>query len=252
MAIAAPVILEEMKDWVALGGGNSGIVGDKNHTYGFHRAANEVPASDYSRYRDPNGSDGPYVNWNYACAGDFSHKNDPELRAMHRNVLQRLMNGELPMICEFIGKPWPDKPVYYWARWNGIKTLQKYTGKGHDHWSHISWYRSKVDQRAYLWVPTPQKPESPPAPTPAPSDWTKGLIMNLPTLKRGANNRTVKRLQGLLLSHNAHLKNQPGGFPIDGAFGPKTETAVKKFQAAYNLRVDGIVGQQTWTYLLMK
>src|SRR5689334_6919186 len=47
MAIAAPVIVEEMNEWVALGGTNSGIVGDDDHNYGFHRAANEVPASDY-------------------------------------------------------------------------------------------------------------------------------------------------------------------------------------------------------------
>jgi len=151
-AVAAPVIEAEMKDWTSLGGGNSGIVGDQNHTYGFHCSANNVPASDYSRSRDPNGSDGPYVNWNYCCAGDFDHKNNSKLRQMHANVLNELMDGKYPMICEFIGKPWADKPVYYWARWNGIGTLQKYTGQGHDHWSHLSWYRSRVDERAYLWV----------------------------------------------------------------------------------------------------
>jgi hypothetical protein len=123
-----------------------------NHTYGFHLAANLVSADDYSRWRDPNGSDGPYVDWDYCCAGDFDHKNKSDLRAMHANVLNDLMDGKYPMICEFIGKPWPDKPVYYWARWNGIGTLQKYTGSGHDHWSHISWYRSRVDERAHLWT----------------------------------------------------------------------------------------------------
>lgn len=152
MGTAAPVIVAEMADWVALGGGNSGIVGDANHSFGFHVAADELPASDYSRTRDPNGSDGPYVNWDYACAGDFSHRGNETLRAMHRTVLARLMRGELPMICEFIGQPWADQPVYYWARWNG--TLQRYTGAGHDTWSHISWYRSMADQRGHLWVST--------------------------------------------------------------------------------------------------
>jgi len=154
MAVAAPVIKEEMAEWLALGGKNLGITADNftNHPSGFHRAANEVPATDYSRRQDPNGSDGPYVDWDYACAGDFSHEFNPTLRALHRNVLARLMNGELPMICEFIGKPWADKPVYYWARWNGVKVLKQYTGSGHDKWSHISWYRSRVNQRANLWV----------------------------------------------------------------------------------------------------
>lgn len=151
MVTAAPVILSEMDDWVALGGGNSGIVGDAAHTYGFHCAASDLPTSDYSRTRDPNGAYGPFIDWSYACAGDFSHANNPVLRAYHVDVLRRLMAGEMPMVCEFIGKPWADQPVLYWARWNGIDTLQQYTGAGHDTWSHISWYRSQVDQRANLW-----------------------------------------------------------------------------------------------------
>lgn len=151
--VAAPVIKEEMADWTAKGGGNSGIVADpETHTYGFHRAANTISADDYSRWRDPNGSDGPYVDWDYCCAGDFNHKNDAKLRAMHADVLNDLMDGKYPMICEFIGKPWPDKPVYYWARWNGVGTLQKYTGAGHDTWSHIAWFRSRVDEPAHLWT----------------------------------------------------------------------------------------------------
>ena len=158
MGVVAPVIVEEMNEWTAIGGGNSGIVGDPSHSYGFHLAAQELSPTDYSRWRDPNGSAGPYVDWSYACAGDFSHGYDPGLMEMHRLVLQRLMNGELQMICEFIGKPFADQPVLYWARWNGDQTLQRYTGTGHDSWSHISWYRSRVDQRAYLWTPGPVSP----------------------------------------------------------------------------------------------
>lgn len=154
MAIAAPVIKAEMDDWVRLGGKNSGIVGDGNHGSGYHRSANEVSASDYSRRRDPNGSDGPYTNWDYACAGDFWHGGNTGLREKHRQVLARLMAGELPMICEMITKPWADRPVYYWARWNGITTLQQYTGTGHDVWSHISWWRSRTNERAHLWTST--------------------------------------------------------------------------------------------------
>jgi hypothetical protein len=159
MGIAAPVISAEMADWTALGGGNSGIVGNAAHTYGFHPAANEVPVEDYSRQQDPNGPNGPFVNWDYACAGDFAHGGNESLRAMHRAVLARLMRGELPMICELIGQPWADQPVYYWARWNGVGVLQRYTGQGHDLWSHISWYRSMVDQRAYLWTTPPTAKE---------------------------------------------------------------------------------------------
>lgn len=151
MVRAAPVIQDEMTDWVNLGGVNLGIVPDKNHDYGFHCAANQIPATDYSRTNDPNGPYGPYVNWDYSCAGDFGHNNNPDLRARHLGVLVRLMRGEMPMICEFIGQPWPDRTVYYWARWNGLTSLQRYEGDGHDRWSHISWYRSMADQRPWLW-----------------------------------------------------------------------------------------------------
>lgn len=240
MAIAAPIIEDEMRDWVALGGINLGIVGNDAHTSGFHRAANEISATDYSRRRDPNGADGPYVNWNYACAGDFSHDNDEALRALHRNVLARLMRGELSMICEFIGKPWADRPVFYWARWNGVTTLKLYTGHGHDRWSHISWYRSRVNQHAYLWRPTPPTPPI----TPPVQDWTKQLIMSLPTLSRGSSGSFVRRLQGLLISAGSTDSR------VDGDFGVATERAVRREQEQSRIKVDGIAGPQTWTKLL--
>ena len=44
------------------------------------------------------------------------------------------------------------------------------------------------------------------------------------------------------------------GFPcgdIDGDFGKKTEAAVKKYQAAIGIRVDGICGKTTWKYLIL-
>ena len=53
----------------------------------------------------------------------------------------------------------------------------------------------------------------------------------------------VKELQTLLDEH---------GFPcgeIDGIFGAATDKAVRSFQKAYNLTVDGIVGRKTWEAL---
>ena len=34
--------------------------------------------------------------------------------------------------------------------------------------------------------------------------------------------------------------------PVDGVFGPETESAVKSFQRIFNLHADGIVGKSTW------
>lgn len=60
------------------------------------------------------------------------------------------------------------------------------------------------------------------------------------TLRRGAMGDDVRRLQQLLGRVPVyHL-------PVDGVFGPRTETAVKAFQSTRGLAVDGIVGPQTW------
>jgi len=53
-------------------------------------------------------------------------------------------------------------------------------------------------------------------------------------LKRGDNNDNVKKLQAKL------------GVEAIGNFGPKTEEAVKAWQAANGLTPDGIVGDGTW------
>ena len=59
-------------------------------------------------------------------------------------------------------------------------------------------------------------------------------------LKIGSTGADVKYLQTLLVK----LGFNPG--PIDGIFGPKTDAAVRSFQKAYGLVVDGIVGTNTW------
>ena len=37
--------------------------------------------------------------------------------------------------------------------------------------------------------------------------------------------------------------------PIDGVYGPRTEAAVSRLQAASNIAVDGVAGPQTYTAL---
>lgn len=56
-------------------------------------------------------------------------------------------------------------------------------------------------------------------------------------LRIGSTGQSVKELQNLLF------------LVEDGRFGNLTDEAVKKFQADNNLKVDGIVGEKTWTKL---
>ena len=57
------------------------------------------------------------------------------------------------------------------------------------------------------------------------------------TIKINSKGEDVKYLQKLL------------GLTADGAFGPKTDAAVKKFQKEHGLVADGIVGAKTWLEL---
>jgi hypothetical protein len=221
----ASAITAEMVDWVNLGGANAGCCGNAAHTYGFHVPASRLSTSDYSRSHEV----GRPFDMDWACAGDFSHRNDPRLRDMHANVLARLMRGELSMICEFIGKPWPDKPVYYWASWNGVGTLRRYTGSGHDHWSHISWWRSRANERAHLWAAAAPSPTRSVPPYP-------GYIIKYNPNRFDANIKlwqTQMRLRGWRVI-------------VDGFYGADTRRVVRAFQKEKRLGVDGEIGPITW------
>jgi peptidoglycan hydrolase-like protein with peptidoglycan-binding domain len=63
---------------------------------------------------------------------------------------------------------------------------------------------------------------------------------DLPMLRNGAKGDHVKLAQARLQGHGF----DPG--PVDGIFGDKTERAVRAFQQARGLEVDGVIGPLTW------
>ena len=71
---------------------------------------------------------------------------------------------------------------------------------------------------------------------------TVNITLNI--LKKGCTGKNVKALQILLNGK---------GFAcgaVDGSFGSGTDSAVRKYQKAMGLAVDGSVGNNTWTSLL--
>lgn len=68
---------------------------------------------------------------------------------------------------------------------------------------------------------------------------TRSCIRKMPLLKRGSKGSAVSFVQQLV-----------GAVPVDGDFGPITEGCVKAYQSRKKLKVDGIVGVETWTSLV--
>lgn len=109
--------------------------------------------------------------------------------------------------------------------------------------SHIGWYvgggymihcsgevkREKLSKRCTHWA--------------IPKGLEGGEIpVTLPTIRRGSRGECVTLLQTKLIQRGYDV----GNTGADGAYGAKTEAAVKAFQADNGLKSDGICGPATW------
>lgn len=79
-------------------------------------------------------------------------------------------------------------------------------------------------------------------------DYTEEEVcsVNLPVLKKGAKGDTVKALQNLLIGYGYSC----GDKGADGSFGAATDKALRRYQEARKLSVDGSCGKATWSSLL--
>lgn len=69
------------------------------------------------------------------------------------------------------------------------------------------------------------------------------MAATMPLIKKGSKGSAVLQLQKMLNAKGYKLTE-------DGDFGSKTEAAVKAYQKANGLEVDGEVGPITWAALL--
>ena len=74
----------------------------------------------------------------------------------------------------------------------------------------------------------------------------EGFEVQMQTLKKGDKGPQVKALQALLVGYGQDL----GRCGADGAFGGKTDEALRKYQSRNNLTPDGVAGAKTWAKLL--
>ena len=75
----------------------------------------------------------------------------------------------------------------------------------------------------------------------------KTITIKLQELRKGSTGEQVEVLQRILSTYGYNLGSKN---PFDGKFGDKTDAAVRAFQKAHGLTVDGIVGAKTWAALL--
>ena len=75
--------------------------------------------------------------------------------------------------------------------------------------------------------------------------WGPKTAAAVHTLRHGSNNESVLSLQAALLAHGYSV----GSAGIDGKFGAGTEAAVRTYQRAAGLTVDGLAGRATFAAL---
>ena len=136
--------------------------------------------------------------------------------------------------------------LFYWKKdKNGKKTSTVahtglyYNGETCECSSGVQ-HKTTLDKKWEMWgVPACVSGDVPtPTPTP-PTPETK------PTIKRGSSGTYVTLMQELLIQRGYSC----GSCGADGKFGSDTQYAVKKFQQAAGLSVDGVCGPKTWAAL---
>ncbi|MCL2082954.1 MAG: peptidoglycan-binding protein [Oscillospiraceae bacterium] len=96
-----------------------------------------------------------------------------------------------------------------------------------------------IDDREGVWIKDWMKQKKQPKPAPPPKK------TNRPTLRKGARGGDAKYMQSLLIKNRQKLPI----YGVDGIFGSETEAAVRGFQKAAGLTVNGVCDSVMWAKL---
>lgn len=129
-------------------------------------------------------------------------------------------------------KPWQKKHSGSMAKFRAAITAALSNGKNSPTDAVISVGKETITQ--------PTKPVETVQTTPA----TGSVVISMETQRKGSKGTQVKVLQWLLAMNGYNVGT------VDGIFGSKTLAAVKAYQQAKGLTVDGVVGKNTWKILL--
>jgi hypothetical protein len=241
--VPAPGLDIERKRLAAIGGRWLGTCGDRNHTYGFHVPACRLPSSDYSM----RGAANRPADNRYGCAIDIG-MNWPAARTWLRWLIKAIADDRITGIAEVIGS-YDGRNVRYWSDATGWHTDGvKYTGSGHDTWTHVAVYRSTATRDHKLlagWTATtgpgtttPPKPK-PPTPKPPAVPPFPGRVLAYTPGRPLMSGQDVRQWQ-------QRMKARGWNITVDGVYGPKSRDIATAFQREKRLTVDGKVGPQTW------
>ncbi len=106
----------------------------------------------------------------------------------------------------------------------------------------MTWDAVMRNEEVYLLIPPEDKPIREDTPEDKPVITVQRSLRLKSTRMTGDD---VREAQMLLIAHGFDV----GSSGADGIFGPATDAAVRAFQSAKNLEVDGIIGAKTWAAL---
>lgn len=230
MCTCAPFIDANIDRAHQLGLTTLGCCGDVHHTSGFHVPATQLPNSDYSIVHS-----GKPADRNQACAGDFG-MNTAWSRKWLAWFVDQVKAGKMPGVVEIIGSL-DGKKALYWAAWHNW-VPSTYTGQGHVTWAHISCDRAKGNNHTDFFAGF--NPGVSTVPVSLPATYVPPFPGRLISLKspqmRGSD----------ILQWQKRMSYRGWAIACDGVFGPESKSKLLQFQKEKKLKVDGILGPESW------